>query len=193
MREQYGWVRLSGALIWMQYSSPFQTTIFNHEQALKNALLSGEVPVRGKATYHSEYQRIEKFITSNTEFWITADTLRSTLMEYESVDVAQLKLEEWLNANSIEGSSSLPDRRQTPTARAEKAIGQWLSERSAYPPGRKADIYKWAKSGDLIGSLGAELGRKTFDRAWASQAPREWKEPGIKTEYLQKPEIKSPQ
>jgi hypothetical protein len=77
------------------------------------------------------------------------------------------------------------------TAAAETEMKLWLRQRADDPPGRKADIFKWAKSGELIGEKGKALGRKSFGRAWGQAAPHAWKRPGKRTKVLQLSELKS--
>jgi hypothetical protein len=116
MKGQYDWIDLWSAFYWMRETFPF--SIFNHEGALKNALLSHEVPTRGKA-YLSAYQRIEKNITADTEFSATANTMRTshqvptpgsylsnTTVSFEAVQVDRRSFEEWIKSNAIEHSEA---------------------------------------------------------------------------------------
>jgi hypothetical protein len=105
MGDRYHWIALYDALYWMQFEA-FKFSIFNHEEALRNALLSGEVPVRGKSRFGSEYQRIEKDITT-AEVLITVNMVRPSLMSsqsasFDSVQVDRILLEKWLTANALE-------------------------------------------------------------------------------------------
>ena len=121
MKERYDWIDLCSAFCWMRETFPF--SIFNHEGALKNALLSHEVPTRGKARYGSAYERIEKYITADTEFLMTANTMQTNPMGYfrpiglrsmsfESVQIDRPSFEEWIKSNAIEHS-------EAPTAAAK--------------------------------------------------------------------------
>lgn len=100
MKEQYHWIDLWSAFCWMRETFPF--SIINHEEAFKNALLSGEVPTRGKARYLSAYQRIEKNITADTEFLIVVNTMRTNAANFEAVQIERLRFEAWINSNAIE-------------------------------------------------------------------------------------------
>jgi hypothetical protein len=124
MKGQYDWIDLWSAFYWMRETFPF--SIFNHEGALKNALLSHEVPARGKSPYLSAYQRIEKNITADTEFSVTSNTMRTshevptrgkaylsnTTVSFEAVQIDRRSFEEWIKSNAIEHS-------EAPTAAAK--------------------------------------------------------------------------
>jgi hypothetical protein len=77
------------------------------------------------------------------------------------------------------------------TMSAETEMKVWLRQQANEPRGRKADIRKWAKSGELIGEKGKTLGHKSFARAWDQAAPSAWKKPGKRRQVLQLSEIKS--
>jgi hypothetical protein len=88
---------------------------------------------------------------------------------------------------------SANDAEPTATAAAETEMKKWLRQQPDDPPGRKSDIFDWAKSGKLIGKKGTGLGHKSFDRAWKEAAPHRWKRPGKRTKFLRLSEIKTPQ
>ena len=89
---------------------------------------------------------------------------------------------------NLEARSGANDRA---TASAETEMTIWLRQQADEPPGRKADIFKWAKSGELIGEKGKTLGHRSFARAWNQAAPRAWKKPGKRAQVLQLSDIKS--
>src|SRR5258708_18541754 len=99
MGKQPDWIDLWAAFYWMRETFPF--SIVDHEEALKNALLSGKVPVHGKLRGHWEYQRIEQHITDDTEFSVTTNTMRKNPMMsfevFESVQVDRPAFEAWIN------------------------------------------------------------------------------------------------
>jgi hypothetical protein len=98
--------------------------------------------------------------------------------------------EYWVSAaiEKLEAGSAVNGRA---TASAETAMKLWLHRQTDDPPARKADIFEWAKSGELIGKKGKTLGHKSFARAWDDAAPPAWKRPGKRTRVLQLSEIKS--
>src|SRR5262249_44063676 len=114
MKERYDWIDLWSAFYWMQETFPF--SIFNHESAFKNALLSHEVPTRGKA-YLSAYQRIEKNITADTEFSVTANTMRTNAVSFEAVQIDRPSFEAWIRSNAIEYSAEALSSNHESTAR----------------------------------------------------------------------------
>ena len=91
MHKRYDWISLSDALYWMERGA-LPISIFNHEEALKNALLSDEVPIRGKASH--KYQRIK--ITADIEFSASLNTMRTKKASFESVQIDRLRLQAWL-------------------------------------------------------------------------------------------------
>jgi|SRR6516162_7420096 len=110
MAKQNDWIDLSSALYWMQKTFPF--SIYNKEGALKNALLTHEIPTRGKVSVFSAYQRIEKTITADTEFSVTANTIWSKWAyldcppRFEAVQIDRPSFEEWIKSNAIEYSAA---------------------------------------------------------------------------------------
>jgi hypothetical protein len=98
--------------------------------------------------------------------------------------------EYWVSA-AIEKLKARSEANDRATVSAETEMKIWLRQQADEPPGRKADIFKWAKSGELIGEKGKTLGHRSFDRAWNQAAPPSWKRPGIRTRVLQLSEIKS--
>jgi hypothetical protein len=92
---------------------------------------------------------------------------------------------------SAAAARSANDREPTPTAAAETKMKLWLRQQADDPPGRKADIFAWAKTGELIGEEGKALGRRSFSRAWHEAAPSSWKLPGPRTKFLRLSDIKS--
>jgi len=112
MKERYDWIDLWSAFYWMRETFPF--SIYNKEGALKNALLTHEIPTRGKDSLCSAYQRIEKTITADTEFSVTANTIWSkwTMVRFEAVQIDRPSFEEWIKSNAIEHS-------EAPTAAAK--------------------------------------------------------------------------
>jgi hypothetical protein len=174
MQDWYDWTYLEELILWMQrHNSPFRFSILDHEQALKNAFLSGEVPIKGKPRYESEYQRMERYIDANAEISLISNTMRTRTTIFESVQADKGKVEGWLTANAIE-HVEIGDRTQTPIIAAEKEIGKWLAEQPENPPARRDDVFRSAKSGQLIGDLGKKLSYRAFLRAWAKRAPRAW-------------------
>jgi hypothetical protein len=178
MQDWYDWTYLEKLILWMQRrDSPFRFSILDHEQALKNAFLSAEVPMRGKPRHESEYQRIERWIDANAEISLIGNTVRTRTTIFESVQADKDKVQGWLRANAIE-HVEIGDRAQTPVIAAEKMIAQWLAEQPENPPARRDDVFRSAKSGQLIGDLGKKLSYRAFLRAWAAEAPRAWTLPG---------------
>jgi len=128
MGKQHEWISLLDTLVWMQ--TEFRFSIFDHQEALKNALLSCEVPARGKARheYHGipshEYQRIERYITADItaddlELLTSLNTMRlkfaagapafpgsflvgSRIKSFEAVQIDRPSLEAWINSNILE-------------------------------------------------------------------------------------------
>ena len=93
---------------------------------MKNAFLSGEVPIRGKPRYESEYQRIERYIDANAEISLIGNTVQTRTTIFESVQADKNKVREWLRANAIE-HVEIEDRRQTPVIRGnadQKVVGR---------------------------------------------------------------------
>jgi hypothetical protein len=108
--KQYDWIDLWSAYSWMRETFPF--SIYNKEGALKNALLSGEIPTRGKDGPGSAYQRIEKAIPADIE--VTVNMIRSkwTMVRFEAVQIDRPSFETWIRSNAIEHS-------EAPTAAAK--------------------------------------------------------------------------
>jgi hypothetical protein len=178
MQDWYDWTYLEELILWMQrHNSPFRLSILDHEQALKNALLSGEVPMRGKPRHESEYQRIERYIDANPEIFLITNTVRTRTVIFDSVQGDKDKVQGWLRANAIEHVGT-EGRTQTPIIAAEKKIAEWLAEQHDDPPARRDDVFRSAKSGQLIGDLGKKLSYRGFLRAWAAASPRAWTLPG---------------
>jgi hypothetical protein len=156
MKGKYDWIDLWSAFYWMRETFPF--SIFNREGALKNALLSHEVPTRGKAYLSAAYQRIEKNITADTEFSVAANTMRTshqvptpgkvylsnTTVSFEAVQVDRRSFEEWIKSNAIEHS-------EAPTAAAKA--------RSAKPDAN----YEQRATDYLIGKMETNRGMKPKD------------------------------
>jgi len=138
MKERYDWIDLWSAFYWMRETFPF--SIFNHESAFKNALLSHEVPSRGKA-YLSAYQRIEKNITADTEFSVTANVMRTNAVSFEAVQIDRPSFEAWIRSNAIEYSAAearssnheTSARRATPKMTKLETVITYIKEK--YPDG----------------------------------------------------------
>jgi hypothetical protein len=178
MEDQYDWTYLHALVGWMwSYDSPFRFLILDQEQALKNALLSGDVPMRGKPRFHSEYQRIEKYIDAATDFLLGANSVWIRSSTFESVQADKISLQRWLRANAIE-NQTIEDQTQTPVAAAEARIRKWLREQPETPLVRRDDVFRSAISGQLIGEIGRKLAYRAFLRAWAQEAPETWRRPG---------------
>jgi hypothetical protein len=196
MQSWYDWTHLEALILWMRYDSSFRFSILDHEQALKNAFLSGEVPMRGRPRYQSEYQRIERYIDANAEISLIGNTVQTRTTIFESVQADKNKVREWLRANAIE-HVEIGDRTRTPVIAAEKRMEKWLVEQPENPPARRDDVFRSAKSGQLIGEIGKKLAYRAFLRAWAAAAPRAWMLPGRRrsaTAFRQLPgaEIETP-
>jgi hypothetical protein len=166
------------------------------EQIVRGVLRGGDVLVRGKDFSDTGLRIISKEIGAT----LSRDFLHSWKFSDVEMDWNGLlkhgrnlvpgESEYWVSAaiEKLEARSGANDR---PTAAAETEMKLWLLRQADDPPGRKADIFKWAKSGELIGEKGKALGHNSFARAWDQAAPQTWKRPGKRTKVLQLSDIKS--
>jgi hypothetical protein len=196
MLQKPDWINLFQVLCWLRSDGcPYRWTLINPEEALKNALVSGKVPMRGKARYHSEYQQIDVYITPDAEFWIAANTAVLLTHKhanrlpywttYESVQVDKPCLEKWIAeyaVEKVEEASGFGVCEQSPNGNvaAETKFKQWLAEQPDSPVRRKEDVRAALKNGSVIGELGTRVSGKAFERAWRDEARESWKKPGSK-------------
>jgi hypothetical protein len=147
MKERYDWIDLWPALYWMQETFPL--SILNHEGAFKNALLSHEIPTRGKDRLCSAYQRMEKTITVDTEISVTANTIWSklTMVRFEAVQIDRPSFEEWIKSNAMEHpeapTAAAKARAAKPDANYEREVTIYLTGRLRANPDMVLDDAWW--------------------------------------------------
>jgi hypothetical protein len=159
----------------------------NLDNALKNAMISGEVPVRGKADFEFEFQRIEKRLGFNPQiatFLNQVDTVliepngRRILTTFRDVQVDRMKIERWLDNNAAEYPSVVRAEEEETvshkTVRAERMFERWLVDQEEHPIRTKGEVWDARCSPDILGKLGERLSQKAFNRAWTNKAPTCW-------------------
>ena len=173
------------------------------EQIVRGVLRSGDVLVRGRG------RALAKDSFGDTDLRIISKEIGATLnpgslisWEFSDVEIdwsgllkhgrnlVPSEYEYWVS-KAIENLEARSGANGRATASAETEMTIWLRQQADEPPGRKADIFKWAKSGEVIGEKGKTLGHRSFARAWNQAAPRAWKKPGKRAQVLQLSDIKS--
>jgi hypothetical protein len=166
----HNWTKLFDLLYWLQTSAEFKFAVVNHEQALIHALLSKEVPIRGRKDWlSSEFDRIELKLSTEDQVSFVRCCIRQGLTTYYDVQADQNKVEPCLQSGN-------------PTDSAIAQLKEYLSTRQAEPPMIKRELYEALKAGKIseLGNKFANLSGRQFSRVWAESAPMEWRSPGFR-------------
>jgi hypothetical protein len=149
------------------YDSPYRF-MYNHEQLIKNVLISGKVPTRGMAT--GAYQRIETYFTQDAEISIIGSHVTVVIenaaqppfrlprrMTFERVQIDRAGAVEWINENALE-TDKLPagfdetsaiatEPKKAPEADITSAIKTAYdnAERNGEKPPNIAELPKYVK------------------------------------------------
>jgi hypothetical protein len=174
MNESYDWIDLSSAYYWVRET--FLLSIYDPEGASKNAVLSGEVPTRGKARFSSAYQRIEDKITDDTELSVTTNTVRipaptwkpGELLKqekrFEAVQVNRLRFEEWIISNAVDSAPATKAPTEKLDTNEEQEIVNYLEPLVRADPDRGPET-PWDLCRHKFLHL-PPLGSKPWRRIW---------------------------
>jgi hypothetical protein len=179
----HNWTKLFDLLYWLQTSAEFKFAVVNHEQALIHALLSKEVPIRGRKDWlSSEFDRIELKLSTEDQVSFVRCCIRQGLTTYYDVQADQNKVEPWLRDNVVEEGAVPLLQSGNPTDSAIAQLKEYLSTRQAEPPMIKRELYEALKAGKIseLGNKFANLSGRQFSRVWAESAPMEWRSPGFR-------------
>jgi len=163
------------------------------EQIVRGVLQGGECFVRGRGP-DGILRDIRREIVATLSPSVLASAVFSDVeIEWNGLVQQGRKLipPEWEQFVQAAEARSADDAKPTPTAVAETRMKLWLRQQADDPRARKADIFAWAKSGELIGEEGKALGHRSFARAWKEAAPRAWRLAGPRTRLLRLSDIKS--
>jgi hypothetical protein len=169
------------------------------EQIVRGILQNGDVLVRGRGRglrFDTGLRIISKEIgTTLHPSSLISWEFSNVEMDWNGLlkqgrNLVPSDYEHWVS-EAIEKLEDRSGAKHRATASAETEMNTWLRQQADDPSGRKADIFKWAKSGELIGEKGKKLGRRSFARAWDQAAPHAWKKPGKRAQVLQLSDIKS--
>ena len=111
----YKWTKLFDLLIWLQNHPDYKFCFLNHEQALENALFSGEIPIRAKDRYKSEFARIESELSrTRTKLFFSGNSAWMGFSKFEDVEADLSAVERWLIENAIDSGRALSHARVHP-------------------------------------------------------------------------------
>jgi hypothetical protein len=190
----YKWTRLIDLLFWLKQHPDYQFLFVDHEEVLRNALRSREVPIRAKE--RTEFARVELLLSdkSTIDIWLNSITVldKSTIeiwgtripvhprrLEYVEADANAF--EKWLRENAIDRDRVLPDTPQRSTsARAIDNLEQYLSTRPDSPSQIKREFFDALKDGRIpeLGNRYKALSGRAFNLIWTEHAPEAWTKGG---------------
>jgi hypothetical protein len=175
MKSLPDWIDLWVAFYWIQEKFPF--SIYDKEGALKNALLSHEIPTRGKAGFSSAYRRIEDKITDDTEISVNTVRIPGTWIPgsiskhgecFEAVQVKRALFEAWITSNAVEydaaAEADVPALKSDDESRAVDFLAPRLQKN---PTIKRDDARK------MLGTRFRTLSERGFvDRVWPNARVR---------------------
>jgi hypothetical protein len=189
----YKWTKLFDLLIWLQNHSDYKFCFLNHEQALENALFSGEIPIRAKDRYKSEFARIESQLSNADKISVYGNSAEIGFRKLEDVEADRNAVETWLIENAIDGGHALSHARVHPPSKvAIDNLKRHLSTRPDNPPEIKREFFERLKGGNIpeLGNRYRFLSKRKFDGVWTEAAPAAWTKGGFRRGRQR--QIKSP-
>jgi hypothetical protein len=145
------------------------------EEAIANAVRSGEVPVRARRPSHA-FDRIEKRLSPEADIQVILNRIilhRGGWGE-EFVDAAadQPCLEEWLRENAIPAAFLIEEEKPTGV---EAECRDWLTSQPESPPMIKDGAFRKFNS---TRPKHDQISKRAFNRCWAWSARDSWRKPG---------------
>jgi hypothetical protein len=186
----YKWTRLIDLLAWLETHPDYRWCFLNHEQALKNALLSKEVPIRATAGWTAEFARIEKRISykpaffefgkpKGTEIDCTLNRIKIDGEVFNGAEADAAAVEKWLVQNAMSAGFDVA-KTTPPSDKAIADLQSYLSTRPDSPPQIKDEVFAQLKAGAIpeLGNRCKTLSRRAFDTIWTGHAPEPWTKGG---------------
>jgi hypothetical protein len=179
----YKWTKLFDLLIWLQNHPDYKFCFLNHEQALENALFSGQIPFRAKDRFKSEFARIESQLSNAGKISVYGNSAEIGFRKLEYVEADRNAVETWLIENAIDGGHALSHAGvHSPSKVAIDDLKRYLSTRPDNPPEIKREFFERLKGGNIpeLGNRYRFLSKRAFDRAWTEAAPVAWTKGGFR-------------
>jgi hypothetical protein len=186
----FRWTKLDDLLIWLENHPDYRYCFSDHKQALENALLSKDVPIRAKAEWGAEFARIELRISykpaffefmkpKGTEFCFILNRVKIDGKVFNHAEADANTVEKWLVQNAIPAGFDVP-KTIPPSDKAIEELKQYLSTRPDNPPLIKDKVFAQLKAGGIpeLGNRYRTLSRRAFDHSWSNHAPEAWKKGG---------------
>jgi hypothetical protein len=195
----FRWTKLDDLLIWLRTHPDYQYCFVNHEQALKNALLSNKVPIRAKEyrteehiiTFLAEFARIDSQISNKSKISVRSNCIKLDGRIFDDAEADAGATERWLVQNAIDTGFVTPNT-IPPSDKAIDDLKQYLSTRPDNPPQIKDEVLARLRAGDIteLGNRYRKLSKRAFGRIFTEHAPEAWTKGGRRPGRQR--EIKSP-
>jgi hypothetical protein len=171
--------------MWLKSHPDYQFAFLNHEQALENALRSGEIPIRGRERGRSEFARIESQLSTESRISIWGNHVEMRHFRiFEDVEADAITAERWLLQNAMVSGFAISDApKLRPSEQAIENLKQYLSIQPDRPPQIKREFFDRLKAGEIpeLGNQYRTLSMRAFGRAWTEAAPEPWTKGGFRT------------